>query len=117
VVACVAASNDGRLLNVNADTLAAHIAVAIEARRLIIAGGTSVVLDELGRTITRLRARDAARLIRQGTASAGMIAKLQACRAALRGGVGDVMIVDGRNADLGRLDTAAEAPSWTQVVE
>ena len=116
VVACVAAQKDGQLLNVNADTLAAHIAVALRARRLIVAGGTSGVLDDSGRTIARLRSRDAARLINRGTASAGMVAKLQACRTAVRRGVGDVLIVNGREVDLDGLDTAVSAPSLTQVI-
>jgi acetylglutamate kinase len=116
VIACVAAAKDGQLLNVNADTLAAHIAVAVGARRLIVAGGTSGVLDDTGRTIARLRSREAARLITRGTAHAGMIAKLQACRAALRGGVGDVLIVNGRDADFARLGTAAITPSSTQLI-
>ncbi len=115
VVACIAAQKDGQLLNVNADTLAAHIAVSLRAKRLIIAGGTAGVLDDSGRTIATLRARDAARLIKRGTANAGMVAKLQACRAAVRGGVGDVLIVNGREADLGRLDTSSTAAGQTQV--
>lgn len=120
VVACVGAAGNGQLLNVNADTLAAHLAVELGARRLIIAGGTAGVLDDFGRTIGRLRARDAARLIKQGTASAGMVAKLRACRAALRGGVGDVLVVNGRLADFGGLGgsspVAAAAAFGTQVV-
>ena len=119
VVACIGAQKDGQLLNVNADTLAAHLAVGLKARRLIIAGGTSGVLDETGCTIARLRAREATRLIKQGTASAGMVAKLQACRSAIRGGVGDVLIVNGREADFGGLGepaAAAASLSCTQVV-
>lgn len=103
VVACIGASRDGQLLNVNADTLAAHLAASLHASRLIIAGGTSGVLDTEGQTIARLSAAGAARLIKQGTANAGMVAKLQACRAALRGGVKDVLIVNGRLATLGAL--------------
>jgi acetylglutamate kinase len=116
IVACVAAQKDGQVLNVNADTLAAHIAVSVRARRLIIAGGTAGVLDESGKTIATLRARDAARLIKRGTANAGMVAKLQASRTAVRGGVGDVLIVNGRDADLGGLDKSSSAPGQTQVV-
>lgn len=116
VVACLGTEKNGQLLNVNADTLAAHVATALGARRLIIAGGTSGVLDESGRTIARLRARDASRLIKQGTANAGMVAKLRACRAAVRGGVGDVLVVNGREADLGRLVGRLTDPSCTQVV-
>ena len=87
VVACIGATRDGQVLNVNADTLASHLAVQLGARRLVIAGGTAGVLDAEGQTIARLSARDAARLIRTGTANKGMVAKLEACRAALRKGV------------------------------
>ena len=117
VVACIGATRDGQLMNVNADTLASHLARAIGARRLVIAGGTSGVLDEQGQTIARMTGRDAARLIKTGTANKGMVAKLQACRAALAGGVRDVVIANGRST---RLDAvaleAAPADGCTQVV-
>jgi acetylglutamate kinase len=103
VVACIGATKDGQLLNVNADTLAAHLASSLGAQRLIIAGGTSGVLDDSGSTIARLTSGDAARLIKEGTANAGMVAKLQACRAALRSGVRDVLIVNGRLARIASL--------------
>ncbi|HEY6362388.1 MAG TPA: acetylglutamate kinase [Vicinamibacterales bacterium] len=117
VVACIGATRHGQLLNVNADALASHLAAALRAKRLVIAGGTSGVLDEHGRTIARLTAREAAAMIRAGTANKGMVAKLEACRAALRKGVGDVLIADGRQVTFARL-TAARAPTsgCTQVV-
>jgi len=119
IVACIGALESGQLLNVNADTLAAHIAGELGARRLILAGGTPGVLDEAGRTIPRLRAGEAARLIRVGTANAGMVAKLRACRSALQRGVGDVLIVNGREARIGsgrgRTRESAE-PAFTRVV-
>jgi acetylglutamate kinase len=120
VVACIGAAKNGQLFNVNADTLAAHLASQVNARRLIIAGGTSGVLDPFGRTIERLRARETARLIKEGTASAGMVAKLQACRAALRSGVADVLIVNGREIDfsaLGGPSASVTDSSLTQVVQ
>jgi acetylglutamate kinase len=117
VVACIGATRDGQLLNVNADTLAAHLAASLRARRLVIAGGTSGVLDETGRTIERLDSRHATRLIKSGTANKGMVAKLEACRAALRHGVGDVLIANGREVELDALG-AAKGPlaGCTQVV-
>jgi acetylglutamate kinase len=108
VIACIGAAKSGQLLNVNADTLAAHLAVEVKASRLIIAGGTSGVLDEAGTTIARMGARDAARLVKQGTANKGMVAKLKACRRALRGGVRDVLIVNGRDTNLCVLDGSAD---------
>jgi acetylglutamate kinase len=117
VVACIGATRGGQLLNVNAYTLAAHLASALRASRLVIAGGTAGVLDEDGRTIARLTTRAAGRLVRSGTANKGMVAKLEACRAALRRGVGDVVIANGREV---RLETLAGARGplrgCTQVV-
>jgi acetylglutamate kinase len=117
VVACIGATRDGQLLNVNADTLAAHLASSLGARRLVIAGATSGVLDQAGQTIERLDSRGAARMIKAGTASKGMVAKLEACRAALRKGVGDVLIANGRDVPLETLVAArGPLPGCTQVV-
>ena len=117
VVACVGATKKGQLLNVNADTLASHLAARLKAKRLVIAGGTAGVLDADGRTIARLTARDAAQLVKAGTANKGMVAKLQACRDALRQGVGDVLVANGRRLEF---DTLANGkvmqPDCTQVV-
>jgi acetylglutamate kinase len=117
VVACIGATAAGQLLNVNADTLASHLASALGAKRLVIAGGTSGVLDAAGDTIPRLTTRDAAALITAGTANKGMVAKLQACRTAVQRGVGDVVIANGRTVPLDRLATASAPPAGcTQVV-
>jgi acetylglutamate kinase len=117
IVACIGATRSGQLLNVNADTLASHLAAAIGAKRLVIAGGTSGVLDADGRTIAKLTRRDAAQLVKAGTANKGMVAKLQACRAALQQGVGDVVIAGGRQVKLeGLADAHASLAGCTQVV-
>ena len=117
VVACVGATRDGQLLNVNADTLASHLAIQLGAQRLVIAGGTAGVLDAEGQTIERLTFRAAARLIRDGTASKGMVAKLEACRMALRKGVGDVLIASGRDVRMEALAAVrAPVPGCTQVL-
>jgi acetylglutamate kinase len=117
VVACIGATRRGELLNVNADTLASHLAAALGAERLVIAGGTAGVLDEQGRTIGRLTTREAGQLIRKGTANKGMVAKLEACRRALRRGVGDVVIANGREVRLDALaGGGASLAGCTQVV-
>jgi acetylglutamate kinase len=116
IVACIGSTRDGQLMNVNADTLASHLAAALAARRLVIAGGTSGVLDEHGATIPRLTARDAARMIKAGTANKGMVAKLQACTGALKRGVGDVLIANGRMIEFAQLAAARHAHSGTTQV-
>ena len=96
VIASIAAGDDGTLLNVNADTLAAHLAARLGTPRLVIAGATPGVLDERGQTIASLDAAAAEALIGSGVASAGMIAKLTACRDAINGGVEEVLMVEGK---------------------
>jgi acetylglutamate kinase len=108
-VASIGAGTDGRLFNVNADTLAGHLAARLGARRLVIAGTTPGVLDGAGATVAALDAHRIAELVNDGTATAGMIAKLRACEHALASGVDDVVIVDGR--DQSALESAASQAS------
>lgn len=105
VVASIGIGRDGRLLNVNADTLAGHLAGRLGAKRLIVAGTTAGVLGADGSTAPVLDRAAIERLVSGGTATAGMIAKLRACEHALAGGVEDVVIVDGR--DRAALEAAA----------
>jgi acetylglutamate kinase len=117
VVACIAATKTGQLLNVNADTLAGSLASKLRAARLVIAGGTAGVLNGDGRSIARLDRHGIAALVNSGTATAGMVAKLRACRAALDGGVGEVVIADGRTARLADVITGMAPPegAWTRL--
>jgi acetylglutamate kinase len=95
VVACLGVDDHGQVLNVNADVMACRIAAAVGARELLIAGTTAGVFDAQGQTIPALDRAGMTALIASGTANAGMVAKLHACRAALDAGVGAVRIVDG----------------------
>jgi acetylglutamate kinase len=98
VVASIGMNVDGALYNVNADTMAAHVAGRLGAARLVIAGATPGVLDEHGRTIAQLDCAAAAALIASGTANAGMVAKLRACQDAIGNGAAEVLLMDGRRA-------------------
>ncbi len=111
IVASIGVGRDGRLFNVNADTFAGHLAARLSARRLVIAGITPGVLGADGATLPTIGGETIASLIGEGTATAGMIAKLRACEHALAGGVDDVVIVDGRDgASLHAAASAAAAP-------
>lgn len=112
VIACIGLGLDGRLLNVNADTFAGHLAARMRASRLVIAGTTPGVLDSAGSTLPLLSLPAIDRLVTGRTATAGMIAKLRACQVALEAGVEDVVIVDGRDGSA--LEAAAiDAPPTT----
>jgi acetylglutamate kinase len=99
------------LLNVNADVMACRIAAALTGAELVIAGTTPGVLDAGGIVIPSLDAAGIDAAIASGTATAGMIAKLSACRAALGDGVTMIRIVDGRM--LGPVDGIDGAPGTT----
>jgi acetylglutamate kinase len=96
VVASVGVDASGKLLNVNADMLAGHLAAALRAHRLIVAGATAGVLGADGRTVAHLTPEEIDGMTASGTAHSGMIAKLAACRRALEGGVAEIAIVSGR---------------------
>jgi acetylglutamate kinase len=117
VIACIGLGVDGRLFNVNADTFAGHLAARLRARRLVIAGTTAGVLDDSGATVPTLEPAAIERLIHGKTATAGMIAKLRACEHALNHGVGEVVIVDGRDgAALEAAALDAAPPSATRLM-
>jgi acetylglutamate kinase len=88
------ASSSG-VLNVNADVMACRLAAALGAE-LVIAGTTAGVLDTAGASIAALTIAQMGALIADGTATAGMIAKLRSCREALADGVPSIRLVDGR---------------------
>ena len=110
VVSSIGASRDGRLFNVNADTLAAHLAARLKSPRLIIAGATPGVLARDGSTIPEMSFRDIDLLVGSGGATAGMIAKLEACRRAIESGTREVFVADGKDL-AGLAVLAAGGPS------
>jgi acetylglutamate kinase len=103
-----------RVLNVNADVMAGRIAAALGGADLVIAGATAGVLDAAGRRMDALDADGIASMIASGTATAGMIAKLNACRAALLDGANAVRIVDGRG--LGSVYGIDDAPGTSMAI-
>ena len=116
VVACIGLASDGQLLNVNADTLAGHLAVRLGARRLVVAGTTAGVLGGDRKTVPLLDAAAIAELVNDRTATAGMVAKLKACERALMGGIEEVVIVDGRDgAALEAAAGGAAPPTATRM--
>jgi acetylglutamate kinase len=88
-------SSETNLINVNGDTTAAKVAAALGARQLIFLTDVAGIYDSSKKLIDRL-SRDAAReLVKSGTASGGMVAKVEACLMALPEVVA-TRIIDGR---------------------
>ncbi len=86
-----------RILNINADTSAGHVAAALGAAILVFQTDVSGVLDATRRLIPRMTRRQAKDLIDSGIANGGMIPKIEACAMAVET-VRAGYIIDGRVA-------------------
>jgi acetylglutamate kinase len=95
VIASTATDGRGQSYNVNADHAAAAVAAALGAAELVLLTDVPGVIED-GELVSELSVEDAERLVAQGTATAGMIPKLQAAVAAMRSGVERAHILDGR---------------------
>lgn len=102
VVACVAGGRDGSIYNVNADQMAVACAAGFRAERLFFLTDVDGVRDASGRVIPRLDAAACERLIREGIATGGMQAKLNAASEALRRGIAEVVIAPGAEPEIVR---------------
>lgn len=98
-VGCVPGGGPDQLVNVNADTVAAEIAAALNAELLVFLTDVEGVRGPDGVLIPELSTSAARALIEQGTIAGGMIPKVEACLYAASLGV-RVQIVDGRNAGM-----------------
>jgi acetylglutamate kinase len=99
VLSPTARGEDGRLYNCNADTAAAHLAIALRACRLIFMSDVPGVMrdpKDASTVIGQLRAEEARELKKSGIIDKGMIPKVEAALAALQAGVEKVSFVDGR---------------------
>jgi acetylglutamate kinase len=97
VVSSIARGEDGDIYNVNADTAAAALAVALEASKLIVltdVEGLYADWPASDEVIDELTADELAALLPD--LSAGMVPKMEACLYAVRGGVPQAHVLDGR---------------------
>ena len=92
VVSSIAEGPNGTLLNVNADTAAAAIAIAVGADELIFITDVAGLLDATGNVVAELRATDAEALLGTEVVTGGMRPKLQAALHALGSGVRRITI-------------------------
>ncbi|MDT5157372.1 MAG: acetylglutamate kinase [Acidobacteriota bacterium] len=110
VVSSLGADAEGRVFNINADTIAAEIAVRLQAEKLVMLSDVDGIYlrpGEQATKISRLSAAEVEALISDGTATGGMIPKLQNITELLRRGVRSAHIIKGslRNALLSEVFT------------
>lgn len=97
VVASIGLGYDGEAYNVNADAVAAELAVALQATKLILLTDVDGVHDVTGALLSELDAQRADQLIVDGVIAGGMVPKVRAALRAL-GSVEAAHIIDGRVA-------------------
>ena len=99
VVSTVALGEDGARYNINADTAAAKIAVALGAEKFVQLTNVAGVLRDVNdpsSLIQRIRVSEIDELKAQGIIAGGMIPKIECCMLARNGGVPRTHIIDGR---------------------
>ena len=96
VIAPIAIDREGTSLNINADTAAGEIAVALRAFKLVNLTDVDGVMDaERTRIFRRLTTQELEKLIEDGTVSGGMIPKISSTLHAVKHGVEQAHIING----------------------
>ncbi len=116
VIAPTAADHEGQTYNINADDVAAKIAEALSAEKLVLLTDVEGVKDAGGALIPTLTADEARALITDGTVSGGMIPKLECCLEALDTGVQQTHVIDGRVRHALLLEVLTDQGIGTEVV-
>lgn len=96
VIAPIGVGDDGCSYNINADLVAGKVAEVLKAEKLLLLTNTAGILDKEDKLLTGLSISDIDGLIANGTIAGGMIPKTRCATDALKGGVSNVHIIDGR---------------------
>ncbi|MFB9836529.1 acetylglutamate kinase [Actinoallomurus acaciae] len=120
VISSIARGDDGEVYNVNADTAAGALAVALQATKLIVLTDVDGLYADWppsgdpGDVIARLTATQLEKMLPD--LSAGMVPKMEACLRAVRGGVPQAHVLDGRMAHSLLLEIFTDEGIGTMVV-
>ena len=117
VIAPVGVDEAGETYNINADSVAGAVAVALGAKRLILLTDVPGVLEGGENLISTLTRREALEAIDQETVHGGMIPKLKCCLQAVEGGVEKAHIIDGRVENSLLLELFTQAGIGTEIVQ
>jgi acetylglutamate kinase len=118
VIAPIAIDRAGRSLNINADTAAGEIAIALNAFKLINLTDVDGVMDrERTQVYRHLRAIETEDLMTDGTIAGGMIPKIDSCVRAVKGGVPFAHVVNGNKPHTILLELFTDAGVGTMITE
>lgn len=120
VVSPLAADEEGKVYNVNADTIAGALAVELKAEKLILLSDVPGVLARPGdpeSLISRLTATEARKLAKSPAVSGGMVAKLEEVAQVAEAGVAAVHVVNGNQRNALLSEIFGDRGSGTMVVK
>ncbi|MHC5146300.1 MAG: acetylglutamate kinase [Planctomycetota bacterium] len=120
VIAPVARSRTGGKLNVNADSIAGHVAAAVNAEKLVVLSDTHGIrmdVDDPESRISSASEQEIEDMIEKGIISSGMMPKVESCITALDGGAGKAHIIDGRIPHSLLLEIYTDKGVGTQIVK
>ena len=119
VISSLADDGQGNILNINADTVASRIAVAVQAYKYITmtnVGGILTDLDDPSTRISYISQKQARGLIENGTIRGGMVPKIKECIHAVENGVKRVHILDGTVADSLLIEVFTRTGNGTMIL-
>ncbi len=99
VISTLGCDAEGNTYNINGDTAAARIAGALKAERMILMTDIAGILrdkDDPSTLISQVTAEEIEALKKEGVITGGMLPKVECCAEAIRSGVENVVIMDGR---------------------
>ena len=120
VISTVASDRQGNVYNINGDTAAAYIAGALHAERLLMMTDIAGILrdkDDPSSLIPEITITEANKLHEEGVISGGMIPKVDCCIEAIREGVKNVTILDGRVPHSILMELLTDEGAGTMVTE
>jgi acetylglutamate kinase len=120
VISPVSMGKDGELYNINADDVAAEIAMALKAVKLVLLTDVKGIMRHKGdesTLISTLAMKDARTLIDRKVIQSGMIPKVKACMNALAAGVSKTHIIDGRIPHSLLLEIFTDKGIGTEIVK
>ena len=117
VIAPLGTGRGGETFNINGDTAAGAIAMALQADRLLLLTDIDGVRNAAGEVLTELTSSRIEEMVESGIIAGGMIPKTETALAALRGGVRAAVILDGRTANAVLLELFTEHGAGSMIRE
>ena len=119
VISSLGADAEGKVFNINADTVASEIAIQLKAEKLVLLSDVDGIYLKAGESdtkLSRLSADEAEKLINSGAATGGMIPKLQNIIELLRRGVKSAHLINGTSRNTLLAEVFTDEGTGTMIV-